>query len=114
MVDGVRAVAAQLGEDGFRCGGYSRQGQLRFVPEPDRGLADDLQFTFNGRDCHGIRTERLKIPPGGELLDHPDGIQDVRKRRCGAGLKDKNRLALRSFKHLQQQHRSVRQIRLDA
>jgi len=35
-------------------------------------------------------------------------------RRRGDGLKDKNRLALRSFKHLRAQHGSVRHIRLDA
>jgi len=57
-----------------------------------------------------------------ELLDHRDRINDVAEpalmmspnQRCGGGLKDKNRLALRSFKYLGTQHLSVGQVGLYA
>jgi hypothetical protein len=34
--------------------------------------------------------------------------------RCGGGLRDENRLALRFFKHLRPQHLSVEKVRLNA
>ena len=66
---------------------------LRFVPEPNSA----------SKSIPAVNCSIIAIAPMISL-----------NQRCGAGLKDKNRLALDSFEHFGAQHRSIRQVRLDA
>jgi hypothetical protein len=56
---------------------------FRFLPEPNSGFADDLQFALDGGNDHRIRAERFEIHAGRELVDHRNCVRYVTEPALG-------------------------------
>ncbi len=93
---------------------YARANAFRLVAKTDRRFADDLQFALDCGDRIGFERNASKFMPEVNCSIIAMAAAISLNPRCEEDLKDKNRLALRPFQHLRQQHGPVRKVGFDA